>query len=60
MACYYGETWKFDSIVTGQMPKIVEFLSDKSFLFGEQIKWPDFVFYEFINLLEFVTKKKCF
>ena len=35
IACYTGTTWKFESIIQGQVPKIVEFLSNKTFLFGD-------------------------
>lgn len=38
--------------VKEELPKLVTFLGEKKFLIGDQITWPDFFFFETLEMLE--------
>ena len=40
------------------MPSLVQFLDKNKFLVGNIITWPDFLFFEVIDMMDWITDKK--
>ena len=57
--CYAtGDRAQISTIISEKLPPIVAFLGANDFLVGDQVVFVDFVFFELLNLCDFVTEGK--
>ena len=61
MPCYMSnDKAAITETILKQLPPIVKFLGDKHFLVGDQVVYVDFIFFELLQLCDFVSEGKTF
>ena len=61
MPCYtQGDKGNITNELLKKVVSIVNFLGDKDFLCGDNVTYPDFIFFELCDLMQFVSEGRLF